>query len=198
MPAPLPKLHVIPSTPANKRTVPALARHQATLVANSVLVLCACRTGKEQREDSAQAVLEPAGQLSPAAVAAGAAAGRAACSSNIGLQLVNPQIMRSFIDTAKTGSGLDVAVAVGAALYRRGPGAADRLRAGHLCQRERGLDGDQRPARRPGRALPAPGHVLSQCAHAGRDDRAHRRRHQRAVQLFLPVCDPGVWQRAAA
>ena len=28
--------------------------------------------------------------------------------SNIGLQLVNPQIMRSFIDTAKTGSGVDM------------------------------------------------------------------------------------------
>src|SRR5260370_31292346 len=44
----------------------------------------------------------------------------------------------------------------------------------HLYSRKRRVDGYQCLARGPCAALPSPGHVLSQDAHAGRVDRAYR------------------------
>ena len=78
--------------------------------------------------------------------------------SGIGLELLNPQILRAFIDTAAQG---------GAAVHRRGARAAASDGGCHLHEPERRLDCHQRATGRLAGALPGIGHGLPQGAFAG-------------------------------
>ena len=82
--------------------------------------------------------------------------------SGIGLQLLNPQILRYFIDEALAGSPLERLI-LAASLFtvdRAGPAVPQHLR--DVRRWTGGLDGNERPPGRPGPPLSFPGYVVSQ------------------------------------
>ena len=116
----------------------------------------------------------------------------------IGLQLVNPQILRRFIDAAVAGAPLAAADRRGARLPRRrarpaGPVGRERLRG-----RERRLDGHQRAAARPGAALPAARHGLPQRRTPGELIERIDGDVTALANFFSQLVDPRARQRAAA
>ena len=84
------------------------------------------------------------------------------------------------------------------ALHGHRDSTADRQRVGRVRKRPRRLGRDQRPQGRSREALPVARHVLPQRAYAGRDDRAHRRRRQRARRILLYLRHQPSRQRSAA
>lgn len=78
---------------------------------------------------------------------------------SIGLQLINPQIIRYFIDTAQ-GEGSLTALYYAAGFLLAFTPAAGRIGCSRLFQREFGLDDHQQAACRAGGALLVAGHEL--------------------------------------
>ena len=113
--------------------------------------------------------------------------------SSIGMQLVNPQIMRFFIDTTQTSKDAPASCYRGAGVYRHCADPTGGRGQRHLCGRECGLDCHQCAARRDGAPLPESGHELPQQRQPRRTDRTHRRRCGRAVQLLLADWSSACW-----
>ena len=84
------------------------------------------------------------------------------------------------------------------ALHGHRGGPADRQRVGRVREQPRRLGRHQRAEGRSREALPGARHVLPQPTDAGRNDRANRRRRQRARRLLLDLRHQPPRQRPAA
>ena len=90
-----------------------------------------------------------------------------------------------------------ILLAAAAAFIALRPPAAGLEPGCQLYQQQRGLVGHQPAARRPGAALPAPGHAVPQTAYPRRADRARRRRCEPAGQFLLGLGRARAGQRPA-
>ncbi len=116
---------------------------------------------QSSKKSKFRAVQDAACPLSPAPGAAGDLDGRPPAGRNC-LELANPQIIRYFLDTAQSGGSSRPLLFAGVlfiafAILQQGL----TLGADYLS-REHRVDRHQPPARRPGPALPAPGHAFPQ------------------------------------
>ena len=91
----------------------------------------------------------------------------------IACELVNPQILRYFIDQAQ-GRGPMFALTAAALVYLAVALATQSIAVAETYVAENvGWTATNRAARRPGPALPAPGPPFHSAPHARRTDRAH-------------------------
>ena len=104
----------------------------------------------------------------------------------IASRLVNPQIVRAFLDQAMAGAPTPVLLREAGlffAIAAAHPGAHGRQ---CLRRRDGRVDRDQRTAAGPAPALPGPGYDIPQSTQPRRAHRAHRYRCRRALELLLP------------